>query len=147
MDSKDVVSQRDTGSSDENTGKEIVAHLLEQYNPLAIYLSGSRANGRNRSDSDWDFHLVVADGVHPLSGVLHGFSIDIKYLVASRVGDSIIDTPYSPAVPFQCLYRDERHESALLDLERRTGAAYEAGPEAWTAEDRTENRLRALRFM
>lgn len=132
---------------DETVERQIVSHLIKTYKPLAIYLSGSRARSRNIPDSDWDFHLVVRDNVKPLSEVFHHYSIDIKYLIESKINDSIIDTPYSPAVPFRCLYRGESHESVLLDLEKRTKEAYKKGPKKWTKNDKTENRLRILRFM
>ncbi len=134
-------------SSDRDTERQIVTHLIKKYKPLAIYLSGSRANCRNRPDSDWDFHLVVDDSFRPVSEVFNSLSIDIKYLVKSKIKNSIVDTPYSPAVPFKCLYRHKRSEVALLDLERRTEEEYRKGPKKWTKSHKKENQLRVLRFM
>lgn len=134
-------------SSDRDTERQIVIHLIKKYKPLAIYLSGSRAQCKNRLDSDWDFHLIVDDNVRPPSEIFNNLSIDIKFLVKSKIKDSIVDTPYSPAVPFKCLYRHKRYEVALLDLERRTERLYRKGPKKWTKKEREENRLRILRFM
>ncbi|OQW50462.1 MAG: hypothetical protein A4S09_01320 [Proteobacteria bacterium SG_bin7] len=40
---------------------EIVAKLKAHFNPLKIYLFGSRAHGTANSDSDYDLFLVVKE--------------------------------------------------------------------------------------
>ena len=40
----------------------ILARLVERLNPEAIWLFGSRAEGRARPDSDYDLLVVVPDG-------------------------------------------------------------------------------------
>lgn len=40
----------------------ILARLVERLHPEAIWLFGSRAEGRARPDSDYDLLAVVADG-------------------------------------------------------------------------------------
>lgn len=44
--------------------EEIVKYLKEKYQPAAIILHGSRARGRARVSSDWDFILLHTD-THP----------------------------------------------------------------------------------
>lgn len=44
---------------------EIVRELVEAYQPLAIYLFGSKARGDASSDSDYDLMVVVPDDAPP----------------------------------------------------------------------------------
>lgn len=39
----------------------IVAHLIETYSPDTIILHGSRARGKERAHSDWDFILLYTN--------------------------------------------------------------------------------------
>ena len=41
--------------------RTIVSRLVEAYQPLAIYLFGSRARGETGSDSDYDLMVIVPD--------------------------------------------------------------------------------------
>ncbi|WP_374079355.1 nucleotidyltransferase domain-containing protein [Bdellovibrio bacteriovorus] len=41
--------------------KEIVVRLKEEFNPKRLFLFGSRAYGRPREDSDYDFVVVTED--------------------------------------------------------------------------------------
>lgn len=47
-------------STDQNI-KTVVDRLVEIYQPVAIYLFGSRARGDAGKDSDYDFFIVVPD--------------------------------------------------------------------------------------
>ncbi len=40
---------------------EIVQKLKNHFQPLKIYLFGSRANGTAKSDSDYDLFLIIKD--------------------------------------------------------------------------------------
>lgn len=130
-----------------STETDITTYINEKYDPLAIYISGSRARNRERPDSDWDLHLVVRDSVTPLSEKYKGISIDIKYIAESKLGSSIIETPYSPAVPFKILYKNEGYETQLNDLENRTIVAFAKGTEEWSKETYEENKNRMQRFL
>jgi uncharacterized protein len=46
----------------------LVRRLVEQVDPVAIYLFGSRARGEGEPDSDYDLMVVVADGA-PADGI------------------------------------------------------------------------------
>ena len=48
--------------ADLETLAPILARLVERLEPVAIWLFGSRAEGRARPDSDYDLLVVVADG-------------------------------------------------------------------------------------
>jgi uncharacterized protein len=41
--------------------RTLLARIKEAYNPLQVWLFGSRARGDNRPDSDWDLFVVVPD--------------------------------------------------------------------------------------
>lgn len=41
--------------------EQLKSSLVNQLNPLGIYLFGSFADGRQREDSDFDFYIVVND--------------------------------------------------------------------------------------
>ena len=50
--------------------KEIQDIILETVPVLQIYLFGSYANGTQRSDSDYDFYVVIPDGtLRPLDAI------------------------------------------------------------------------------
>jgi hypothetical protein len=40
----------------------LLRRVVETYTPLAVWLFGSRAEGRARPDSDWDLLVIVPDG-------------------------------------------------------------------------------------
>jgi predicted nucleotidyltransferase len=45
--------------------RPILARVIERWQPLQIWLFGSRARGENRADSDWDLLAVVPDCPEP----------------------------------------------------------------------------------
>jgi len=126
---------------------EIINYLLNKYQPIAIYLSGSRARNRQRIDSDWDIHLVVPDDIIPLSEKFNGHSLDIKFLHLSKIKESLIESPYSPAVPFLILFRNDNYIDQIIDLEGRTTKRFLNGPEKWEGSILEENKNRMLRFL
>ena len=46
-------------NSDEQKLFQITERLKKDYKPLRLFLYGSRANGTNRPDSDYDFVMVL----------------------------------------------------------------------------------------
>ena len=46
--------------------KEIVDTILNAVPVLEIYLFGSFANGTAKEDSDYDFYVVIPDGLQPI---------------------------------------------------------------------------------
>jgi len=51
--------------------KEIVDFLKKEFKPSRLFLFGSRANGSHRTDSDYDFVLVVP-------GLKNRFAAEVK---------------------------------------------------------------------
>jgi predicted nucleotidyltransferase len=54
-----------TGSIDVSPIQPILARVIERWQPLQIWLFGSRVRGDARGDSDWDLLAVVADCPEP----------------------------------------------------------------------------------
>ena len=48
----------------------IKQRLIEQVNPICIYLFGSFANGTANADSDLDFYIIVDDGKKDLHAIV-----------------------------------------------------------------------------
>lgn len=48
--------------------KELNKKFIAELSPVKIYLFGSFANGTNTEDSDFDFYIVVHDGISDLAG-------------------------------------------------------------------------------
>ncbi len=127
--------------------KQIVDYYVKKFKASGIYLSGSRVRNKQRKNSDWDIHLVVPDNENPLSEKFDNISIDIKYIHESKIDFSVIDTPYSPAVPFDVLYRDDKLKNKLIEYENRTLARYMQGPKEWTSDELQDNKTRLQRFL
>ena len=59
----------------------IKQRLIEQVNPICIYLFGSFASGTAHTDSDLDFYIIVDDGVknlHTIAASAHKAVRDVK---------------------------------------------------------------------
>lgn len=57
--------QPSTGSIDISPIQPIITRVIERWQPLQIWLFGSRVRGDARSDSDWDLLAVVPDCPEP----------------------------------------------------------------------------------
>ena len=55
--------------------EKLVEYLKEKYNPVAIVLHGSRANGNAREHSDWDFVVFTTSDMNPYREVVFGTNI------------------------------------------------------------------------
>ena len=59
----------------------IKQRLIEQVDPICIYLFGSFANGTPHAESDLDFYIVVEDGekdLHAIAASAHKAIRDVK---------------------------------------------------------------------
>jgi predicted nucleotidyltransferase len=70
----------------------LTKHLIETYNPIAIVLHGSRANGNAREHSDWDFMLFVHEKKGAQRKIEHGANIELKQILYPVADDKIKDT-------------------------------------------------------
>lgn len=65
-----------------NTEQELTKYLKEKYNPTALVLHGSRANGMSREHSDWDFVMFTKQDVNPLTReIIFGANLELKQIV------------------------------------------------------------------
>jgi len=59
----------------------LVEYIKEKYNPAAIVLHGSRANGNAREHSDWDFLILTKTRQNPYRDIQFGANFEIKEVV------------------------------------------------------------------
>ncbi|MBR2215067.1 MAG: nucleotidyltransferase domain-containing protein [Selenomonadaceae bacterium] len=71
--------------------EQIKNQFVTALSPLKIYLFGSFANGTARADSDFDFYIVVKDGVKNLVDLTAEAYRSIRH-VRSRAVDIIVGT-------------------------------------------------------
>ncbi|MGZ3775842.1 MAG: nucleotidyltransferase domain-containing protein, partial [Pseudobdellovibrionaceae bacterium] len=55
--------------------QKIVDHLVVKYHPKAIILHGSRVEGLNRPNSDWDILVISKSGVQGKTEIFEGQSL------------------------------------------------------------------------
>ena len=58
--------------------KEITDYLLKKYEPLALVLHGSRATGKARENSDWDFVIFVEVDTQTEREIIGGQNVEVK---------------------------------------------------------------------
>jgi hypothetical protein len=72
------IQKTHTSEKEHNLEQKIVQHILENYQPRAIILHGSRASGNAVEKSDWDFVLLV-DEIKPLErGFVEGENVEFS---------------------------------------------------------------------
>lgn len=70
---------------------KLTTYLREKYQPVAIVLHGSRANGMAREHSDWDFVLFTEKDVNPITReIVFGANIEIKQIILPMADDVFI---------------------------------------------------------
>lgn len=65
----------------QETEQAIVSFIKEKYNPLAIILHGSRANGHAREHSDWDIVLITKEEVDAHREILGDANIEYTRII------------------------------------------------------------------
>lgn len=104
--------------------KAVVERLVEGLHPVAVYLFGSRAEGRARPDSDFDLAVVLDDelpdaqttyeGVYaPLLGL--GIGCDVIPCKASEFREVLAD----PSNPWYDSWRNARKVYQMRKNQRR----------------------------
>ncbi len=58
--------------------EKLIEYIKGKYNPVAIVLHGSRANGNAKEHSDWDFLIFTKSDTDPYREVVFGANIEIK---------------------------------------------------------------------
>lgn len=60
--------------------KKIIDHLVSKYGPKAIILHGSRVEGKNRPNSDWDLLVFSKSTTQGKTEIFEGQSLDVEVL-------------------------------------------------------------------
>ncbi|MES2623547.1 MAG: nucleotidyltransferase domain-containing protein [Patescibacteria group bacterium] len=60
---------------------KLTTYILEKYNPLAIILHGSRANGNAREHADWDIAIITSEKKRPHREIVFGANVEYKEIV------------------------------------------------------------------
>jgi predicted nucleotidyltransferase len=55
--------------------ERLLRRIVEEFQPLAIHLFGSRARGESDASSDWDLFVVVADGLPAVDDPFAGYRL------------------------------------------------------------------------
>lgn len=71
--------------------QKIVSFLREKYNPLAIVLHGSRANGNAKENSDWDIYLFLGEARELPQLQFEEQNLDIHAVAIDIAEDKISD--------------------------------------------------------
>jgi hypothetical protein len=79
------------------TESAVVAHLRRKYDPAAIVLVGSRADGQARSGSDWDLYVILRGGQTGFAGPvprpeeLDGELLDVGLVYLPAARESVLE--------------------------------------------------------
>lgn len=60
---------------------KLVEYIKEKFNPLAIILHGSRANGNNRAHADWDIAIITSKKENPKREIIFGANVEYKEII------------------------------------------------------------------
>ncbi len=84
--------------------QEILDHLLEKYNPKAVFFHGSRVRNMANSLSDWDFTLIVNQETKTVSENFRGANLDIIPITLPLEDGQYINFEGIPINPLKLLY-------------------------------------------
>lgn len=88
--------------------KRIIDHLVANYQPKAIILHGSRVQGLNRPNSDWDLLLIGSSKVEGRAEAFEGQSLDVEVLNEPFNVDEFLRTHGPILQRTAVLFDDER---------------------------------------
>ncbi|MEM9336733.1 MAG: nucleotidyltransferase domain-containing protein [Patescibacteria group bacterium] len=118
--------------------QQIVEHMREQFNPLSIIIHGSRAVGRERPHSDWDFFLLYDDARElPKNGRLIWNDQNIEF-THHQLPIKNIEDEFGVKLQFGRLVYDENGEGAELVARAKEHYSQPAG---WSETDDYNHRL------
>ena len=80
--------------------KEVVSYLRDKYQPAAIILSGSRATGHARCNSDWDLHLFRSFSTKLATETWQEQSLEDRHQRLRRLFARIEGTVLRPEISF-----------------------------------------------
>lgn len=117
----------------EDKENEIVEHLKETYDPIAIVLTGSRVSGKASSNSDWDFYVFTSEMRKDGLNSYKGETLDVT-VVNYPVGENyILSTRYHPEQHIKVVF--DKSGGWIGDIVKRTQEKYEKEPEELPQEE------------
>ena len=116
------------------TEPEILAFLNSKYNPAIILLGGSREQGREHDDSDWDLYLIgdFATAVR-FPQDFHGEDLDIAVYPWQALVDNVLTIYFGPLAQLRVLKDTPNADGARIV--QATQAAYDKGLTPLTGEE------------
>jgi predicted nucleotidyltransferase len=69
--------------------EKLIQFIKDKYDPVAIILHGSRANGHERAHSDWDFIIFTKSNVNPHRDIQFGENFEIKQVILPASDDEL----------------------------------------------------------
>ena len=115
----------------------IVNYLKNTYQPVAIVLHGSRARGKERAHSDWDFILLYTEPTDVGNGRELFQDQNIEYTVHTLPVSDIIDEFGGKLQGATVLYEQENEGTTLL----QAANTYYAQGVHWTKEKIANHKL------
>lgn len=106
--------------------ESLVEFLKKSYNPEAIILAGSRASGKYRKSSDWDFTILVKKSPIERRQMVDGQYLDIRFIELPLPEDYELWTTWSP-YKYNKIVLDNEEKLAQRIVEN-TNKAYQQGP-------------------
>lgn len=104
--------------------KEITTHLIQQYNPEAILMHGSRVRGDYVQTSDYDLAVIAAEPEKIVPHIYNGCSLDVSGITVTT---QIIETASRvPIWPLEILFEDSSKIGSML--RQQTYAKFLKGP-------------------
>lgn len=96
--------------------EKIVAFLKEKFSPVGIILHGSRATGKAKLHSDWDFRVFVySSDLKSYSGVFEGQNIDAEVVLLPVADEEIVDQFNSSLMNCKIVLDTEEQIQDLVD--------------------------------
>lgn len=105
--------------------QQLIEFLKEKYRPHVIVLAGSRANGTQTADSDWDLFLFC--DIKGIGEILkwNDQELDITFHEWPKSEGWIFTNPYSPVWPVKVLFDDTN--GVFNTILKQTEAVYNKG--------------------
>lgn len=128
-----------------NIQQEITEYLVKKYKPMAIFLTGSRAKGNARPDSDWDLIVLNRKRSAYTGQLFKGQELDMHLKKPAEIKNNILANRWAPYSAVRVLYDNSKGLAARIL--KSTAAAYKKGPITLTAiELETQKRFDARKL-
>ena len=113
--------------------EKIIEHLKNKYNPSAIMLHGSRAIGKAREHSDWDFLMLFHELPKPpdFREIVNGQNIEVISLSADISDDGVINEMGTKLQNARLVFDSESNGDRVLKAAKAHYAKGFSWPDTW----------------